>query len=80
MLTQIKSDIDHLLHPKMAFFLTTVGKEGHLNVMACAWATPVSEEPAICHAGLDPASNIFLDSRLRGNDNHVVLRTSSLVR
>lgn len=47
MLKEIKSDIYHLLHPKMAFFLTSISKEGKPNVMACAWATPVSEEPPI---------------------------------
>lgn len=47
MLKEIKSDIYHLMHPKMAFFLTSISKEGKPNVMACAWATPVSEEPPI---------------------------------
>lgn len=47
MLKEIKSDIYHLLHPKMAFFLTSIDKDGKPNVMACAWATPVSEEPPI---------------------------------
>ncbi|BCB96186.1 flavin reductase [Dissulfurispira thermophila] len=47
MLKQIKSDIYHLMHPKMAFFLTSISKDGKPNVMACAWATPVSEEPPI---------------------------------
>lgn len=47
MLKEIKSDIYHLLHPKMAFFLTSIAKDGKPNVMACAWATPVSEEPPI---------------------------------
>ncbi len=47
MLKQIKSDIYHLMHPKMAFFLTSIAKDGKPNVMACAWATPVSEEPPI---------------------------------
>jgi flavin reductase (DIM6/NTAB) family NADH-FMN oxidoreductase RutF len=47
MLKQIKSNIYHLMHPKIAFFLTSVSKEGRPNVMACAWATPVSEEPPI---------------------------------
>ena len=47
MLKQIKTDIYHLLHPKMAFFLTSISKKGKPNVMACAWATPVSEEPPI---------------------------------
>lgn len=31
----------------MAFFLTSVSKDGRPNVMACAWGTPVSEEPPI---------------------------------
>lgn len=47
MLKQVKSDVYHLLHPKMAFFLTSIGKKGRPNVMTCAWATPVSEEPPI---------------------------------
>jgi flavin reductase (DIM6/NTAB) family NADH-FMN oxidoreductase RutF len=47
MLKEIKSDIYHLLHPKMVFFLTSIAKDGKPNVMACAWATPVSEEPPI---------------------------------
>jgi flavin reductase (DIM6/NTAB) family NADH-FMN oxidoreductase RutF len=47
MLKQIKTDIYHLLHPKMVFFLTSISQKGKPNVMACAWATPVSEEPPI---------------------------------
>lgn len=47
MVRQIKTDIYHLLHPKMAFFLTSVSKKGKPNVMTCAWATPLSEEPPI---------------------------------
>jgi flavin reductase (DIM6/NTAB) family NADH-FMN oxidoreductase RutF len=47
MLKEIKSDIYHLLHPKMAFFLTSISKEGKPNVMTCAWATPVSDEPPV---------------------------------
>jgi len=43
----ITSDIYHLLHPKMAFFLTSINKKGKPNVMTCAWATPVSEDPPI---------------------------------
>jgi flavin reductase (DIM6/NTAB) family NADH-FMN oxidoreductase RutF len=43
----IKSDIYHLLHPKITFFLTALDKKGKPNVMTCAWATPVSEEPPI---------------------------------
>ncbi len=34
-----------LLHPKIVFLLTSVGKDGRINVMSCAWATPASEEP-----------------------------------
>lgn len=47
MLKEVKSNIYHLLHPKMAFFLTSMSKDGKPNVMTCAWATPVSEEPPI---------------------------------
>ncbi|MBI4689273.1 MAG: hypothetical protein HY754_03250 [Nitrospirae bacterium] len=47
MLKQIKSDIYYLLHPKMAFFLTSISKKDKPNVMTCAWATPASEEPPI---------------------------------
>lgn len=31
----------------MAFFLTSIAKNGKPNVMTCAWATPVSEEPPV---------------------------------
>lgn len=47
MLKEIESDIYHLLHPKMAFLLTSINKTGKPNIMTCAWATPVSEEPPI---------------------------------
>lgn len=43
----ITSDLYRLLHPKMAFFLTSIKNDGKPNVMTCAWATPVSEEPPI---------------------------------
>jgi flavin reductase (DIM6/NTAB) family NADH-FMN oxidoreductase RutF len=47
MLKEIKSEIYHLLHPKITFFLTSIDKKGKLNVMTCAWATPASEEPPV---------------------------------
>jgi flavin reductase (DIM6/NTAB) family NADH-FMN oxidoreductase RutF len=47
MIKEISSEIYHLLHPKLTFFLTSVSKDGKPNVMTCAWATPVSEEPPI---------------------------------
>lgn len=47
MLKEIKSEIYHLLHPKITFFLTSIDKKGKPNVMTCAWATPVSDEPPI---------------------------------
>jgi flavin reductase (DIM6/NTAB) family NADH-FMN oxidoreductase RutF len=43
----IASDLYHLLHPKMTLLLTSISKDGKPNVMTCAWATPVSEEPPI---------------------------------
>ncbi len=46
MLKEVKKDIYHLLHPKLTFLLTsTDGKRE--NVMACAWATPASDEPPL---------------------------------
>ncbi len=47
MIKEIKSEIYHLLHPKITFFLTSVDKKGRPNVMTCAWATPASDEPPI---------------------------------
>jgi flavin reductase (DIM6/NTAB) family NADH-FMN oxidoreductase RutF len=50
MIKEIKSGMYHLLHPKMAFFLTSISAPkagGKPNVMTCAWATPVSDEPPI---------------------------------
>lgn len=47
MVKEIGSGIYHLLHPKMTFFLTSISKNAEPNVMTCAWATPVSEEPPI---------------------------------
>lgn len=47
MLKEITSDIYHLLHPKIVFFLTSISKDGKPNVMTYAWATPVSKEPPI---------------------------------
>jgi flavin reductase (DIM6/NTAB) family NADH-FMN oxidoreductase RutF len=44
---EIESGIYHLLHPKTTFFLTSISKDGRPNVMTCAWATPVSDEPPI---------------------------------
>lgn len=46
MLKEVKKEIYHLLHPKLTFFLTSSDGERD-NVMACAWATPASDEPAI---------------------------------
>lgn len=66
MLKEIKTDIYHLLHPKMAFFLTSVGRDGKPNVMACAWATPVSEEPPIvvvCVAKESYTAELVLQTR-----------------
>lgn len=41
----LKENFYRLLHPKVVFLLTSAGKDGRDNVMACAWATPASEEP-----------------------------------
>ncbi len=34
-------------HPKLTFLLTSIDKKGKENVMALAWATPISEEPPL---------------------------------
>jgi flavin reductase (DIM6/NTAB) family NADH-FMN oxidoreductase RutF len=41
----LKEFFYRLLHPKVIFLLTSVGKDGRINVMTCAWATPAAEEP-----------------------------------
>ncbi len=41
----LKENFYRLLHPKIVFLLTSTNKNGKDNVMACAWATPASEEP-----------------------------------
>lgn len=47
MLRELAEGHSHLLHPKMAFFLTSMDSRGRSNIMACAWATPVSDEPPV---------------------------------
>jgi flavin reductase (DIM6/NTAB) family NADH-FMN oxidoreductase RutF len=47
MIKKVASEIYHLLHPKITFFLTSIGRDGSPNVMTCAWATPASEEPPV---------------------------------
>lgn len=55
-----------LMHPKPALLVTSVNHEGKANVMACAWATPVSMEPLlvlICVAKGHYTSELILRSR-----------------
>jgi flavin reductase (DIM6/NTAB) family NADH-FMN oxidoreductase RutF len=47
MIKKVASEIYHLLHPKVTFFLTSIDGNGSPNVMTCAWATPASEEPPV---------------------------------
>ena len=44
---EIKSEIYRMLHPKLTLLVTSVSRSGKPNVMTCAWATPVSEEPPL---------------------------------
>lgn len=44
----IKNEVYRLLHPKLTLLVSSVSRSGKPNVMACAWATPVSEEPPLC--------------------------------
>lgn len=41
----LREEFYRMLHPKVVFLLTSIGKDGRENVMSCAWATPASEEP-----------------------------------
>jgi len=43
----IKDEAYRLLHPKPALLITSISRDGKTNVMSCAWATPVSEEPML---------------------------------
>jgi|GEM_PF-3037926 len=69
MLKQIKTDIYHLLHPKMAFLLTSISKKGKPNVMTCAWATPVSEKNQTVSKG---QSIIRLRRTRRGGESFIL--------
>lgn len=42
---EVKVNIYHMLHPKLAFFLSSIGRNGKSNVMTCTWGVPVSMEP-----------------------------------
>jgi len=44
---EIKKEIYRMLHPKVSLLITSISKTGKPNVMTCAWATPVSEEPPL---------------------------------
>ena len=35
----------HVLHPRPAYLIVSMDKNGRLNVMAASWVMPVSEEP-----------------------------------
>ena len=66
MLKEITSDIYRLLHPKMAFFLTSMDRNGKPNVMTCAWATPVSEEPplvVVCVAKVSYTAEVIRETK-----------------
>ena len=47
MKVEVHEEIYRLMHPKLTFLLTSVDKAGTPNVMALAWATPLSEEPPL---------------------------------
>lgn len=71
MFREIRTRIYHLMHPKMAVFLTSGGgklgtRNWKPNVMACAWATPVSEEPPmllVCVWNKDYTAKLIRETR-----------------
>ena len=44
---EIRNESYLLMHPKPTLLITSISRTGKPNVMACAWATPVSEEPPL---------------------------------
>ncbi|WP_297214159.1 MULTISPECIES: flavin reductase family protein [Thermodesulfovibrio] len=63
---EVKENFYRLLHPKVVFFLTSAGKNGEHNVMSCAWATPVSEEPPmiiVCVAKSHYTAELIIEKR-----------------
>ncbi|MEW6069217.1 MAG: flavin reductase family protein [Candidatus Thermoplasmatota archaeon] len=40
-------DFYKLLHPRPVFLIAAIDDKGKPNIMSCAWATPVSEEPKL---------------------------------
>ena len=44
---EIKDEIYLLMHPKPTLLISSISRSGKPNVMACAWATPVSEKPPL---------------------------------
>lgn len=54
-----------MLHPKVIFLLTSIGKDGRDNVMTCAWATPAAEEPPmiiVCVAKEHYSAELILET------------------
>lgn len=44
---ELKKETYGMLHPKLTLLITSISTTGKPNVMSCAWATPVSEEPPL---------------------------------
>jgi len=36
-----------LLHPRPVVMICSIGKDGKINIMACSWITPISDEPPL---------------------------------
>ncbi len=42
---ELPTDEYHVLHPRPAYLIVSMDKDGRLNVMAASWVMPASEEP-----------------------------------
>ena len=70
-------DIGLMIYIKICFYF--LKEHGFLDLLLIGILTILTWRlnSQLRHAGLDPASSVFLDSRLRGNDNRGVFNRRS---
>jgi len=49
----------HVLHPRPAYLIVSVDKNGSLNAMAASWVMPVNDEPFILALALDKETKTY---------------------